>query len=302
MSLTQTLAGPNGDLLGLARFQGGGVTAERSLRDRSIEAAIAMASAEGLEAMLRRKRQEGWRSMVVLGEPRLFDALRRAGSGDLPAPIPIIPNLQGFMREAVEHGMMGAGVRRALRVGPAGLATLGLRSVGRLPALWRRDFPTMLQSFVELELAEWVPFRPPLVLLGAPMTDMSVAMDNPRIVNAFIQSARRRARGAAVGLVSFNFGRLVPALARWGLAVDALIVPWDATGYGHRPDEAACRQAARLFEGPIWGLRRQEQDAPDAVATRDLADAGLAGWVREDAQAWRPGPTAKKGAVPCASS
>jgi len=123
-------------------------------------------SPDYLRRGLEKLRGAGYRGVVLVGEPRLYEALGRHASAQLPAPLPIVPNMQGFMREAVEYGMVGAGLRRAWRVGPLALVGLGVRRIAEVPALARREFPAMLQVFIELELADFTRYDPPVVFFS----------------------------------------------------------------------------------------------------------------------------------------
>jgi hypothetical protein len=292
MTLRDELAGPGGDVLGLMRLQGGGFAGQgrhRALMDLQID----LQSPVGLENRLRALREAGWRAMVAYGEARLLTSLRRAPAEGLPRPLPVVPNLQGFMREAVEHGMVGAGMRRVRRVGPPAIAGLMLRGIGRMPALvFRRDFPTILRCFVELELADFRRLDPPVVFLQAQMTDLALALNNPRIVEAFIQAVQRRT-GAAAGLISLNPGRLAEALNRWGLAAGAFVVSLDRPGVERLVSGCA---------GPVWGIRDRWLDGPTDAERRRQQAAPLTGWMREDAPAWQTagdpvGPAAAPGGL-----
>ena len=282
MTLIDAIAGPQGDLLGLCRFWREDAAAEWGLamRDRGAR----LRTADGLRPWLERRRAEGYLACVTLSHPELFRAIGRPG-GALPVTLPVVPNLQGFMREAVEHGMIGAGLRRALRVGPLALAGLGLRSVGRAGLLVQRDFPTMLRSFVELELADFARQRPPLVFLQAQVTDLAVAMHQPRTIESFCHAVRDRA-GAAPGLVTANLVSLTAALKTWGLEVAALLAPWDPAGRHMRPTPEACVLAAKAAGLPIWADRQGCLPPVGAEERQAYLRSGLVGAVRDDISLW----------------
>ena len=283
MTLVDTIAGPDGDLLGLYRLMNGGLANDCGAARRDL--LMKLQSPEYLRRHLEKLHGTGYRGVAVVGEPRLYEALGRHGSAQLPAPLPIVPNMQGFMREAVEHGMVGAGLRRAWRVGPLALMGLGLRRIADVPALARREFPAMLQVFIELELADFTRYDPPVVFLQAQMTDLALAMRNPHILEAFFKAARGRT-GAAPGLVTYNFGALVAALKSWGMEAEAVITPWNAVGSQMHPDPAACAQAAKSCNFPIWAERLGRPDAPVEEERAAWRKAALAGAVRDDLALW----------------
>jgi hypothetical protein len=92
----------------------------------------------------------------------------------------------------------------------------------------------------------------------------------------------RRRLGAAVGLISYNPGRLLDALRRWGLGVDALIVSADRPGGDFLPFGGEPRR----FDGPVWGIRRQWIEGPAGEDRNRQTAGGMTGWLREDAAAW----------------
>ena len=283
MNLPGELANGEGDLLSLLRLQGGGFPG-REDDARVVALQRRIQRRRDIELLLAQAGRAGWRAMVVFGAPPVTGALGRARSGSLPTALPVVPNLQGFMREAVEYGMVGAGVRRALRVGPIGLVGLGLRSVGRLPAILQRDFPTLLRCFIELELAEVARLRPPVVFLQAQMTDLALAMDNPRILQAFMEAVARRT-GGAPGLISWNIVALEDALRRWGVRPAAVLTAWDAAGQVARPEAGSARDAIRALGVPVGGLRREWIEPPSEEERASAREAGLVGWIREDVAA-----------------
>ncbi|MCL5269536.1 MAG: hypothetical protein M1457_03030, partial [bacterium] len=242
MTLVDQIGGPDGDLLSVRRVLTGAAPGEGSADERR----CLLAHYQGESALrqgLERRRAEGFKTVVAMGDARLFAALGRKGSSQVPLPAPVVPNMQGFMREAVEYGMVGAGLRRAWRVGPVALVGLGVRGVGRAPALARRDFPTMLECFVELELADFTRYDPPVVFLQAQMTDLALALRNPRIFEAYLRAVRGRT-GALPGLATQNFGHLAAALKIWGLEVDAVLTPWEESGARLRPAAVGGGRAA----------------------------------------------------------
>lgn len=284
MTLADQIAGPNGDILGLYRLLGeGSLGADRGEARR--ELMMRFQAPEKLRTTLDRLHGAGYRGVVVMSETRLFEAIGHHASKSLPALVPLIPNLQGFMRDAVEHGMVKAGLRRALRVGIFSLAGMGLRGLGRAPALARGDFPAMLQSFIELELADFIRYDPPAVFLQPQMTDTALALRNPRILEAFCEAVRSRT-GAQAGLMTQNFGALMAALKTWGLETGAVIAPWNATGAGMRPDADACLHAAKACDFPIWADRAGRPALPAPDEREAYRKSGLIGAVRDDQALW----------------
>lgn len=284
MSLADEIAGPRGDLLGLTRLLAeGGLGADRGEGRRTL--LMRFQTSAGLRGSLERLRAAGYLGVVARSEGRLFEALGHFSPKTLPLPLPVVPNLQGFMRDAVEDGMLKTGLRRAMRVNIFSLAGLGLRGIGRAPALARGEFPAMLQSLIELELADFAKFNPPVVFLQSQMTDLALAMHNPRILEAFFETVRNRT-GAVGGLMTQNLGALMAALKTWGLENGAALVPWSLSGAGMRPDVETCRHAAKASDFPIWVDRGGRPEPPSAEERESYRKNGLSGAMRDDLGLW----------------
>lgn len=284
MSLADLIAGPHGDLLGLARLSGDGTLGlDRGEGRRAFM--MRFQTPARLRESFERLCAAGYQGMVVMGEPRLFEAYAHHNLKTLPKLLPMIPNLAGFMREAVEYGMVQAGLRRVMRVGIFSLAGLGLRGLGRAGALARRDFPAMLSSFIELELADFTRYDPPVVFLQPQMTDLALALHNPKILQAFFDAVRNRT-GATAGLVTANLGALLAALKTWGMEAGAVIAPWSLSGAGMRPDAESCRGAAKACECPIWADRMGRPEAPSHEERESFKKSGLVGAMRDDLSLW----------------
>ncbi len=284
MTLVAQVSDPSGDILGVQLLLGGGATSASQWEPlRRMQARFQ--SPEALREALARKRADGFQSVLAVGEARLLEALGRRRTDELPVPLPLVPNLRGFMRDAVEYGMVGAGVRRLWRGGLTSLFGLSLRGLSQFGPIVKGDFPTRVRMFIDLELAAFSKQDPPLVFLQAQMTDLAVAANNPRIIEAF-QAAVRDRTTAQIGLTTANFGRLASSLKTWGVEVAAIIAPWDSGGSGMRPNMESCIRAAKACDFPIWADRLGHLEPPQPEDREMVRQAGLAGMVRDDFALW----------------
>jgi hypothetical protein len=156
----------------------------------------------------------------------------------------------GYVREATDYGMFGAGWRRLRRMNLLSLArmcTLGLRKVG---GLMRRDFPTLLTMLLEMEMASFRRAGPPVVFLHPQITDLLLAMDHGRALEQAVERIRR-GFGAEPGLATSNLGTLLPRLRTWGLEVPYLLTPLHPRGYGMRPSKQSCERGLSAFKGRV---------------------------------------------------
>lgn len=169
--------------------------------------------------------EAGCGGILTLGDEAVVAALktvraRRPGFQVLP----VIPNVLGYVREATEHGLAGAGLRRLARVGPLGFARAGLAGALHTPQVLRKDFPTLLSILYELEMGEMRRFRPPAVFLHHQMTDLALAFANPKVFRMFARIMRRR-YGTEPALATSNFPALARFLRRWRVPIDMVAAP-----------------------------------------------------------------------------
>ena len=283
MTLIDQLAGPDGDIVDAHRLLAGQWPAQGA-HPELIRLREAWQTPAKLRAALARRAVEGYRAAVVLSETIFSEAIKLSGP-PLPAFIPIVPNIQGLMRDAVEHGMVGAGLRRVWRAGAFALAGMGLRNVGNLGALKRRDFPTLLQGFIELELAGFSKYDCPAVLLQAQMTDLAIAAHNPRILEAFFKTVRARS-GAEPGLITHNAAAAIAALKSWGIEPALMVTPFGAQAGCARPDNETAAHSLRASGFLIWADRRLAASPPSLEDRGAFKKAGVIGACRDDLALW----------------
>lgn len=268
------------DLLSLRRILGCGAPGEEpDARRHSLSARFE--KIEAVRSVLESVSSHGIKSLVSVGERKLFNAIGSRPNSRFPSVIPIVPNIQGFMREAVEHGMIGAGWVRLRRAGLASLMGLGLRGMGRASALVRRDFPSMLLCFIELEMADFRAHDPRMVFLQTQITDLALAMDNPRILEVFLRAVRSRT-SAQPGFMTHNFGHLAERCSKWGLELTAAIAPWESSGAEMRPSKESCEAALKNRSLSIWSDRSGRPNAPSSSEDNYLRGFGIRGALRDD--------------------
>lgn len=157
---------------------------------------------------------------------------------------PIVPNMQAYMRDASDHGVIGAAVQRFRRLGLLDQARLALHHVRRAPRILARDFATGLLVLVEMELARLRRYAPAGVLLNASVTDLVLALDAPRLLSDFVRLVERT-YGLEATLGTYNYGLLAPRLAAWGIRPAAIAAPFNPRGYLMNPSRAACEATAK---------------------------------------------------------
>jgi hypothetical protein len=193
----------------------------------------------------------GGRGTVLAdGGSWLWDTLkadRRWQNWDICA---LVPNVAGYVREATDYGMFGAGWRRLRRMNPLSWFRLGFQGMLNARGVLRRDFPTLLTLLLELEMANFRRFRPQVVFLHPQMTDLLLAMDHGKALEKALRKIRR-GFGAEPGLATNNLGVLLPRLQSWGLEVPYVLTSVHPRGYGMRPGREKCEEVLKQFPGKV---------------------------------------------------
>lgn len=211
---------------------------------------------ESIRDYLAEARQTGFRAILTLGDERVVAALKllkhdnanggrnsaparndHAGPDGLPARngrpvrngfhvLPIIPNVPGYVREATEYGLAGAGTRRLLRVGPLGFLRASLVGALNAPKVLRKDFPTLLSILYELEMGEFHQFSPPAVFLHHQITDLALSFGNRAFFEKYAVLMRERFH-TEPGLVTSNFALLATRLTDWDVPIRHIVAPFN---------------------------------------------------------------------------
>lgn len=126
--------------------------------------------------------RQGVGAVAPVRDAAVLRALHLARATSPLQVFPVIPNVLGYVRDATDHGLVGAGIKhvRALRV--ADLFAIGLRGVGQIRGVLAREFTAVLSLLIEVEMAAFRPFRPPLVFLHGQVTDLALAFGDRKSV------------------------------------------------------------------------------------------------------------------------
>jgi hypothetical protein len=224
--------------------------------------------------------------LLTEGASWVWDILSRANRRREWDVCALVPNVAGYVREATDYGMFGAGWRRIRRMSPLSWLRLFFQGLRNVRGVLRKDFPTLLTLLLELEMANFRKVRPPVVFLHPQITDLLLAMDH----GAALEKALKRIRngfGAEPGLATYNLGTLLPRLQHWGIEVPYLLTAIHPRGYGMRPGQPACEEALRSFPGQIIATLETEFDGGIAAywqacgvksAVYDVAEPSVQEW------------------------
>jgi hypothetical protein len=235
-------------------------------------------------------------ALLTEGGSWVWEALRqngRAAKWDICA---LVPHVAGYVREATDYGMLGAGWRRLRRMNPLSWFRLGFQGMLNARGVLRKDFPTLLVLLLELEMANFRKAHPAVVFLHPQITDLLLAMDHGKALERAVQRIRR-GFGAEPGLASYNAGTLLPRLQMWGIEVPYLYTSLHPSGHGMRPTKESCEHALQTFGGEILANLDGELTPEIAEywraknvtsAVYDAAEPTLQAWQGPWAS-WHPG-------------
>jgi hypothetical protein len=184
------------------------------------------------------------RTVVWLPERESEPAFRAIASRHRVRLLPVVPNMQAYMRDSSEHGVVGAAVARFRRLALPAQVGLALRHASRAPRVAARDFATGLLLLVDMELARLRQLDPTGVLLNPSVTDLVLALDVPALLRDFVRLVER-SYGLEAALGTYNYGTLVPRLAAWGIRPGAIAAPFNPRGYLMNPSRSACEATAK---------------------------------------------------------
>jgi hypothetical protein len=235
--------------------------------------------------------RHGVGAIAPMNDATLLQALDLARASCNVQVYPVIPNVLGYVRDATDYGMLGAGIRHVKRLRVGDLLRIGLRGLASLRGVMAREFNTLLSLLIEVEMVAFKRFRPPLVLLHSQVTDLMVAFKNQEALRAFAEVIPTRF-GARPGVVTNNFGALLRFLTRSKIDIPVIVAPFNPRGFLMKPTKLACESlleetnayviADRIADGDVeslngvfeyvhgLGIRSAMVDIADAAAVDAL--------------------------------
>jgi hypothetical protein len=217
-------------------------------REENLAALARFSDRRAVRDVLEEGGRAGYQGLLTLAEGNIIAAAREmlarsracspggcgtdtsAGGKTAFQILPIIPNVPGYVREATEYGMAGAGLRRLARVGILGFVRAGLVAATHPAKVLRKDFATLVSILYELEMAELRRFAPPAVFLHPQMTDIALSFGNREFFERFARLMRRRYR-TEPGLVTSNFVRLAEKIEEWRVPISLIVAPFNRRDY-----------------------------------------------------------------------
>jgi len=227
-------------LLSTRPFSGGGSLPKGT----GLDCLVRFSDPAEVVRVLRAALERGVGAIMPMNDATLLQALD-LGRASCPLEVyPVIPNAIGYVRDATDHGMVGAGIKHLRRMHVDDLLGIGVRGLASLRRVLLKDFRAILPLLVEVEMAAFKRFRPRLVLLHSQVTDLVVALGNHQALRGFASVIRSRF-GAEPGLVTCNYSLLTQRLAEWSIDIDVIVAPFNLSGFLMKPTREVCESLVR---------------------------------------------------------
>lgn len=244
-------------------------------KDADLDCLVRFAAPRHGAGLVTAAARQGFGAIAPMNDAAVLGAIDLAAAPGIEV-FPIIPNAIGYVRDATDHGMIGAGLKHLRRLGLGDLIGIGLRGIASAPLVLKKDFVALLRVLIDVEMAAFKRYRPRLVLLHGQMTDVATALGNRAALRAFADVIRSR-YGAEPGLVTNNFGTLVPRLEQWGIDIRVVVAPFNPRGFLMKPSREACERLLAAGRHTVIADRLvtgREDSLADAFAY--LRDLGIA--------------------------
>ena len=204
----------------------------------------AVAAGSSTQSMVDFIRTNRIQALLSVYDPKFESAMALVSEMVRVKVEPVVPNMATYIRDTTDRGITGAALVRFKRLHLSQQAHIIWRSLRRARRIIAKDFNTGILLLVEMELAKFQKWKPDYVFLHPWITDLVLALGNKNLFLDYVHLIRRIYR-LNPGLMSHNYGRLVPELKEWGIEVGALLGPFNRKGYLMNPSQKECEQARR---------------------------------------------------------
>jgi hypothetical protein len=233
---------------------------------------------EEIHVACERARALGVSAVMAVLDPRTEAALREFQIWrDMPVWA-VVPNMNAFIRDLTDRGMVGAALARFLRLRPGAMVATGLDALRDLAPLARADFSAGALWLAQMELAASKGLDVRRVFLHPQLTEIALAGKVKGLFTEF--ASRMRSQGLEAGLVTHN---PVVAADLLGESIEefaAIVAPCNPKGYKMAPDRATGEALFRSHPGRFWASETTAGGSVGLVEARThLRGLGVAGAV-----------------------
>jgi hypothetical protein len=210
--------------------------------DERLATVARLARPDAVHALCEEAHAVGARAVLAVVDPTIREALTAFQRWrDVPVWA-VVPNMQAFIRDLTDLGMVGAARARFMRLRPADMVRLGLGAVPQVRNVLRKDFATGTTLVADMELAGLRGLRVSRIFLHPQVTEVALAGRVTAVFTAILRRAERL--GLEAGLVTHNPVRAAEVLGADLRRFAAIVAPANPKGYKMFPDRGACE---RLF-------------------------------------------------------
>lgn len=187
----------------------------------------------------------------------------------------VVPNMQAFIRDLTDLGMVGAARARFFRLSPAEMIRQGLRAVTQIGGVLKKDFATGTTLVADMELAGLRGIRVTHLFLHPQVTEVALAGGVRSVFDAVLK--RAAALSLSPGLVTNNPVRAAAVLGADLARFSVVAAPANAAGYKMFPDRAACEALYRTAPGRFCATEVTAAGYLPTTALEHVAQLGLGG-------------------------
>jgi hypothetical protein len=213
-----------------------------SWRER-LEAVARFSRPDEVHALCEAAHDLGARAILAVVDPVIREALTAFQRWrDVPVWA-VVPNMQAFIRDLTDLGMVGAARARFMRLRPVDMARTGFGAVRQVRGVLRKDFATGVNLVADMELAGLRGLRVSRLFFHPQVTEVALAGGVQAVFTGVLARAARL--GIDAGLVTNNPVRAATVLGPMLDRFATIIAPANPRGYKMFPSREECERLMR---------------------------------------------------------
>jgi len=206
--------------------------------DERLATVARLAQPDAVHALCEQAHAIGVRAVMAVMNPAIREALIEFQRWrDVPIWA-VVPNMQAFIRDLTDLGMVGAARSRFLRLSPAEMLRQGLRAATQVRGVLSKDFATGTTMVADMELAGLRGLKVTHIFLHPQVTEIALAGGVRTVFDAVLR--RAAALSVSAGLVTNNPVRAATVLGADLARFAVVAAPANAVGYKMFPDRPSC--------------------------------------------------------------
>jgi len=217
-----------------------------SWRDR-MHAVARFHQPDEVHALCEKAHDVGARAVLAVVDPTIREALTAFQQWrDVPVWA-VVPNMQAFIRDLTDLGMVGAARARFFKLRPSDMIRVGLGAVAQVKGVLKKDFATGVNLVAGMELAGLRGLEVSRLFLHPQATEVALAGGVTGVFTNVLKQAERL--GVDAGIVTNNPVRAAEVLGDDFRRFAVVISPCNPKGYKMFPSREACEKLFRADPG-----------------------------------------------------